>query len=135
MKGRVYQTGVRPALQYGAGTWPLKKVQERRLGVAEMRMLRVMCGVTRADRTRNERVRGTVRVVEASAKAQKRRLQWFGLVMRREDYVGRRVMEIDVQGERIRERPKLPWRDQLGKDPREGLLGRSKGWTATSRND
>ena len=38
-------------------------------------------------------------MVEASAKAQERILQWFGHVKKREeDYVGVRVMEMEVQG-------------------------------------
>ena len=39
-QGKVYRTVVRPALEYGAETWALKKAQEKKLEVAEMRMLR-----------------------------------------------------------------------------------------------
>ena len=45
IKGKVYITVVRPALVYGEETWALKKAQEKKLEVAEMRMLRWMCGV------------------------------------------------------------------------------------------
>ena len=55
IKGKVYRTVVRPALMYGAETWTLKKAQEIKLEVAEMRMLRCMCGVTKLDTIRNER--------------------------------------------------------------------------------
>ena len=58
IKGMVYRTVVRPALMYGAETWALKKAQENKLEVAEMRMLRWMCGVTKLDKIRNERIRG-----------------------------------------------------------------------------
>lgn len=54
MKGKVYRTVVRPAMIYGAETWAVKMVHEKRLEVAEMRMLRWSCGVTRLDRIRNE---------------------------------------------------------------------------------
>ena len=54
IKGKVYRTVVRPALMYGAETWALKKAQEKKLEVAEMRMLRWMCGVTKLDKIRNE---------------------------------------------------------------------------------
>ena len=39
IKGKVYRTVVRPALMYGAETWALKKAQENKKEVAEMRML------------------------------------------------------------------------------------------------
>ena len=42
IKGKVYRTVVRPALMYGAESWALKKAQEKKLEVAEMRMLRWM---------------------------------------------------------------------------------------------
>ena len=93
IKGKVYRTVVRPALMYGAETWALKKAQENKLEVAEMRMLRWMCGVTKLDKIRNERIRGTTKVGEITKKVQERRLKWYGYVMRREEhYVGRRAM-------------------------------------------
>ena len=53
IKGKVYRTVVRPTLMYGAETWALKKAQEKKLDVAEMRMPRWMCGVTKLDKIRN----------------------------------------------------------------------------------
>ena len=44
IKGKVYRTVVRPALMFGAETWALKKAQEKKLEVAEIRMLRWVCG-------------------------------------------------------------------------------------------
>ena len=66
VKGKVYKTVVRPAMVYGAEAWPIKKSQEKKLDVAEMKMLRWMCGVTKVDRIRNKRIRGTTKVVEFS---------------------------------------------------------------------
>ena len=40
VKEKVYNTVVRPALMYGAETWAVKKAQEKKLDVAEMRMSR-----------------------------------------------------------------------------------------------
>ena len=53
VKGEVYKTVVRRAMMYGAETWAVKKAQEKKLDVAEMRMLRWMSGVTKLDRIRN----------------------------------------------------------------------------------
>ena len=56
----------------------------KKLEVAEMRMLRWMCGVMKLDKIRNERIRGTTKVGEITKKVQERRLKWYGHVMRRE---------------------------------------------------
>ena len=53
INGKVHRTVVRPTLIYGAETLALKKVQENKLEVAEMRMQRWMCGVTKLDKIRN----------------------------------------------------------------------------------
>ena len=52
-KGKVYNTGVRPTMKYGAETWAVMKAQEKKLNVAEMKMLRWMSGVTKLDRIGN----------------------------------------------------------------------------------
>ena len=86
---------------YGAKRWAVKKAQENKLDVAEMRMLRWMNEVTKLDRIRNERSRGTTNLGEISKKVQESRLKWYGHVLRREDeYVGKRVMGMEVSGEK-----------------------------------
>ena len=50
-----------------------------------------MCGVTKLDKIRNERIRGTKKVGEITQKVQERRLKWFAM-RRGEHYVGRREM-------------------------------------------
>ena len=70
-------------MMYGAEIWALKKAQETKLEVAEMRMLQWMCGVTKLDKIRNERIRGTTKVGEITKKVQERRLRWYGHVLRR----------------------------------------------------
>ena len=63
----------------------MKKTQEKTLDVAEMRMLRWMCGATKLDEINNERIRGTTKVEEISNKVQESRLKWYGHVLRREE--------------------------------------------------
>ena len=54
LKGKIYRMVVRPALLYGAECWPIKKAQVQRMRVAEMRMIRWICGHTRLDRIRKK---------------------------------------------------------------------------------
>ena len=115
IKGKVHKMIVRPAMVYRAETLAVKKAHEK-MEVAEMKMLRWMCGVTRLDKIRNEKIRGTTKVGEISKKVQERR-------MRRDEYVGKRVMGIEVQGSR-RGRPKKRWAFCVKDDLREkGLSG------------
>ena len=94
-----------------------------KMDVAEMRMLRWMSGVTKMDRIRNERIRGTTKVGEISKKVQESRLKWYGHVSRREDeYVGKRVMGMEVPGKRRRGRPKRRWLDSIRNDLSESGL-------------
>ena len=61
---------------YVAETWALEKEQENKLGVAAMRMLRWICGLTKLDKIRQEIIRGTKKVGEIAKKFQERRLKW-----------------------------------------------------------
>jgi hypothetical protein len=54
LKGKFYRTAIQPAMLYGAEYWPTKRQHVQKLSVAEMRMLRWICGHTRRDRVRND---------------------------------------------------------------------------------
>ena len=122
VKRKVYKTVVRPAMMYGAETWAVKK--EKKLDVAEMRMLRWMSGVTKLDRIRNEIIRGTTKVGEISKKVQESRWKWYGHILRREEEcVGKRVMGMEVPRKRRRGRPKRMWLDNIRNDLERELSG------------
>ena len=95
IKGKVYRTVVRPTLMYGAETWVLKKAQERKLEVAEMRMLRWMCGVTKLDKIINERIRGTTKVGEITKKVHERRLKWYRWLHKVKDDIKEKGLSAD----------------------------------------
>ncbi|PKA64424.1 ataxia telangiectasia mutated family protein [Apostasia shenzhenica] len=54
-----------------------------KINIAEMRMLRWMCGYTRKDRMRNEYIRKKVSVAPIEDKLRESRLRWFGHLNRR----------------------------------------------------
>ncbi|KAK3568200.1 hypothetical protein QTP86_000226 [Hemibagrus guttatus] len=106
IKGKVYRTVVRPAMLYGLETVSLRKRQESELEVAELKMLRFSLGVTRLDRIRNKYIRGTAHVGRLGDKVREARLRWFGHVQRREsEYIGRRMLDMELPGRRKRGRP------------------------------
>ena len=70
-------------------------------------MLRFAMGVTRKDKIRNEYIRRTVKIEQLGMKMREGRLRWYGHVMRRDqEYVGRKMMEMELPGRRKRGRPK-----------------------------
>ena len=68
---------------YGAECWPTKRRHVQQLNVAEMRMLRWICGHTRMDRVRNDDIRDRLGVAPIEEKLIQYRLRWFGYVQRR----------------------------------------------------
>ncbi|XP_070039058.1 uncharacterized protein [Nicotiana tomentosiformis] len=103
---------------YGAECWPVKKSHVQQMKVAEMRMLRWMCGHTWLDRIRNEVIRDKVGVAPVEAKMHEARLRWFGHVKRRStDVPVRRCERLVLRGERRgRGRPKKSWGEVIRRD-------------------
>ncbi|KAF3651248.1 Phosphoribosylaminoimidazole carboxylase, chloroplastic [Capsicum annuum] len=103
---------------YGTECWPVKNSHIQKLKVAEMRMLRWMCGFTRADRVRNEIIREKVGVVSVEDKIREVRLRWFGHVMRRgTDASVCRCKSLVLDGfKQGRCRPKKYWREVIRRD-------------------
>jgi hypothetical protein len=82
LKGRFYRTTIRPAMLYGAECWPTKRRHVQQLSVAEMRMLRWICGNTRRDRVRNDDIRERLEVAPVEEKLVQHHLRWFGHIQR-----------------------------------------------------
>ena len=118
LKGKFYRTAVRPAMLYGAECWPTKRRHVQQLGVAEMRMLRWMCGHTRKDRVRNDDIRDRVGVAPIEEKLVQHRLRWFGHIQRRPPeapvHSGRLKRAKNVK--RGRGRPILTWEESVKRD-------------------
>ena len=92
--------------------------------VAEMRMLRWMCGHTRKDRVRNKIIQEKVGVASVEDKLRKVRLRWFGHVIRRgPDAPVRRCKTLATDGfRRARSRSKKYWREVIMQDMEQLLL-------------
>ena len=68
LKGKFYRTAIRPAMLYGAECWSTKRRHVQQLSVAEMRMLRWICGNTRRERVRNDDIRERLGVAPVEEK-------------------------------------------------------------------
>jgi hypothetical protein len=124
---------IRPTMLYGLECWPTKRRHVQQLSVAEMRMLRWICGHTRRDRVRNEDIRDRVGVAPIEEKLVQHRLRWFGHVQRRPPEAPVRSGVLDRVGSvrRGRGRPKLTWEEAVKRDlnewdiPNELVIDRS----------
>ena len=80
---------------------------------ADMKVIRMIQGVTRWDRKRNEdlyKQSNMLRIVQVN----KNKLFWFGHIMRREEEPTLRVvMKLTMKGKRPRGRPRLRWLDNI----------------------
>ena len=120
VKGKLYSSGVRPAMVYGLETVAVTKKQVKEMEVAEMKMLRFAMGVMRKDKIRNEHIRSTVKVERLGMKMREGRMRWYGHVMRRDqEYIGRKMMEMKLLGKRKRGRPKRRFLDVVKEDMEE----------------
>ena len=63
---------------YGMETVAVTKVKERKVGVADINMLRFSLGMTRQDKTKNDAIREAVEVGEMRFKLRETRLRWLG---------------------------------------------------------
>jgi len=115
LKGQVYRMVVRLALLYGAECWSVKKTQVQRLMIAEMIILRWMCGFARLDRIRNEVIIEKAGVAPIEEKLRESRLRWFGHVKRRvENEPLRKCKAINlIHCRRGRGRPKVSWNEVI----------------------
>ena len=95
----------------------LRKRQETELEVAEVKMLRFPLGVTRMDKIRNEYFRGTTHVRCFGEKVRETRLRWFEHVEQRDsEYIGRRMMMLELPHSRLRGRLKRRFMDAVKED-------------------
>lgn len=117
LKGLIYKSLIRPVLTYGSETWAVTRKNVHTIQVAEMKMLRWMCGVTRRDKIRNDYVRGSLGVRDIADKMQESRLRWYGHVKRKPpDYIGNLALQLDIPGRRPVGRPKTRWKEVVLKD-------------------
>ena len=117
VKGKLYSSVVRPAMVYGLETVAFTKKQVKEMEVAKMKMLRFAIGVTRKDKIRNEYIRSTVKVERLGMKMREGRLRWYGHTMRRDqEYVEKKMTEIELPGKRKRGRPNKRFLDVVKED-------------------
>jgi hypothetical protein len=118
LNGKFYRTAIRLAMLYGAECWPTKRRHVQQLSVAEMRMLRWICGHTRRDRVRNNDIRERLGVASVEEKLVQHHLRWFGHMQRRpaEAPIHNGVIRRTGNKKRSRGRLNLTWEEFVKRD-------------------
>jgi hypothetical protein len=93
-------------MTYSAETWAIKKTQEMKMNVAEMKMLSFACGHTRMDMIENKDIRNKTKVIEMHRKIQEKRHRLYGHIQREEEFVTKRFLKMEVEGKRARGHPR-----------------------------
>lgn len=117
LKGRLFTTVVRPALTYGSQCWTMQKKFESKVTATEMKMLRMTTGVTKLDKIKSSRIRGSLQIkTPVVEKIEQDRIRWYCHVQRRDETNPvKRSMNTDIErrGNRKRGRPKNTWMKQM----------------------
>src|SRR5678816_4150953 len=96
----MYTSILRPILMYGHEAWALTRAKSK-LEACEMRVLRLIRGVTRRDRRRSEEVWADLGVRSVVELVERGQLRWYGHVKRIEEQrVPRKYLEWISEGRR-----------------------------------
>ena len=110
----IYTNILRPILIYGHEAWALNTRLKSKLQTCEMRVLRVIMGVTRLDRLRNSDIRRELGVESLLTLIEKGQLRWFGHLKRMNNnrYARRYYEWTPLEGRGVG-RPKIRWSDNI----------------------
>ncbi|GMP22599.1 hypothetical protein CsSME_00000546 [Camellia sinensis var. sinensis] len=103
---------IRLVILYGTECWTTKNQHVDKMSIAEMRMLRWICGKTVKDIIRNEYIREWVGVAPIEDKLRENRLRWFDHIQQRRpiEVVVKKCDTVTVDGSvRGSGRPRLTW--------------------------
>jgi hypothetical protein len=110
----IYTTILKPILIYGAECWSLTTKTGSKLQAAEMKVLRLIKGVTKRDRLTNVFIRDQLHITSLLEEIERSKLRWFGHVKRMEESrSARRFMEWEPGGRRPVGRPRKRWADGI----------------------
>ena len=115
VKTLIYTSILRRILIYGHEAWALTSKTRSQVQAAEMKSLRLIRGVTRLDRMRNDAIREDLGVESILKFIERGQLRWYGHLKRmNENNLPRVYYEWNPPGKRPVGRPRMRWRDNIG---------------------
>ena len=114
VKTLIYTSILRPILAYGHESWTLTSKTRSQIQAAEMKVLRLIKGVTRLDKLRNENIRRELHVEDILEFVERGQLRWYGHVKRMDDSrYPRKYLEWKPDGRRPVGRPRKRWLENI----------------------
>ena len=114
VKTLIYSSILKPILMYGHESWALTTKTKSQLQAAEMRVLRLIKGVTRLDRLRNDDIRRELGIEGILETIERGQLRWYGHVNRMDNSrYPRQFLEWMPDGRRPVGRPRVRWKDNI----------------------
>ena len=114
VKTLIYTSILRPVLTYGHESWTLTSKTRSQILAAEMKVLRLIKGVTRLDILRNEDIRRELEEEDVLKLIEKGQLRRYGHVKRMEDVrYPRKYLEWKPEGTRPVGRLRIRWKENL----------------------
>ena len=122
-RGRVYSSCMRSAMLHASETWPLTKLNLRRLQWNDRAMIRQICNVRPQDivTTRSNELLVRLGIEDLDLILKERRLRWYGHVEGSNGVV-KTAFDIQVDGKRGPGRFKMTWKQLTERDCREWKL-------------
>jgi hypothetical protein len=113
-KLRIHNITAKVALKFGSEAWVLRKREEQRLEVAQMRFLRYLLGITRLDKEKNKGItekKGAQNIVKERKQYQEK---WLQHVQRMDtNRIQKQALQYKPRRRRNVGRPRKRWGDQL----------------------
>ena len=129
---KILDTVILPAITYGAETWTLTKLQERKLAVAQRSMERLLFSITNRDKILNEVIRSNIKMKDIMKRVQCMGGQRAGHVARMNNTRWARItLEwTPREGRRVKRRPRRRWRDNTKEVGSSQWMKVAQDWSA-----
>ena len=114
VKVQIYTTVLRPILTFGCEAWTLTSAAKSKVQAAEMRVLRLIKGVTRRERLQNEDIRAELQVKSILQFIEDSQLRWYGHMRRMApSRTAQRWWKWKPHTTRPRGRPRKRWMENI----------------------
>ena len=117
-KVRLLKAVITSIALYGCQSWTLSKEMEKRIESFEFKCYRHMLQIPYTAHVANESIKNQIDATTGTSErllgtVRKRKLQWFGHLVRQDNSLAKMIMEGMVEGKRGRGRPEKQWIDNI----------------------